>query len=668
RFAGTGGGGVFRLRAGESAWTPASNGLDNLDVTALARGEDGTLFAGTLGGGVFRSADAGESWLPARGGLRVPQVQALLATPEGDLFAGTCGGGVFRSADGGVSWTPDESGAANDILALAVDRDGRVLAGADDASLLLSPDGSRHERLGVQGLFTLGVAPDVLDGGAVSEGVRREFREQGIALGTTAALRVRVAGSVWELEDGDALYSLHREGDRVEVYRPRDLLLALAAPTPVVEGVFRVEARCTDGFEGWLHARPDELVWRPVAVDDDPVGEVAVAAVSAPSDDGTSTTVELAEPLRNVYDPRTVTLCANVAHATHGATVDEVLGSGNASLANQSFVLRRAPLTYTRSRDAAGTASTLVVRVNGVRWTEVPSLHDQDSLARCYQVTHTQDGRCIVTFGDGKNGARLPTGTENVSATYRVGTGVAGNVDAGALRLLRTPAVGVRRVNNPVPATGGAAPETPEEARRRAPVRACTLHRIVSLRDYGDFARTYPGVARALVGEVWDGREMRLHLTVDPADGGELDRGSELCRGLVASIRAASLAPRPFTVEGPEELRFRLEAGVRFDSRYRETDVEAAVRGALAARFARERREFGEEVAESEVIAVVQGVAGVVSVELQALHPSGSTPALLPVLRAELARWDAEAGEVRLAQILVLDPAAGVSLRLRDAP
>ena len=41
-----------------------------------------------------------------------------------------------------------------------------------------------------------------------------------------------------------------------------------------------------------------------------------------------------------------------------------------------------------------------------------------------------------MIFGNGQQGARLPTGTENVKARYRTGIGRPGNVKAGQISLL----------------------------------------------------------------------------------------------------------------------------------------------------------------------------------------------------------------------------------------
>src|SRR6185503_12646282 len=104
----------------------------------------------------------------------------------------------------------------------------------------------------------------------------------------------------------------------------------------------------------------------------------------------------------------TMTLHANVALATHGQSSSEVLGSGNASLAFQTFTLKQQPLTYVPAANASGGDSTLVVRVNGLEWSEVPSFHESGPSDRVYVTRFEDDGTVIVQFGDGVTGARVP--------------------------------------------------------------------------------------------------------------------------------------------------------------------------------------------------------------------------------------------------------------------
>src|SRR5262249_23145529 len=81
--------------------------------------------------------------------------------------------------------------------------------------------------------------------------------------------------------------------------------------------------------------------------------------------DGRSTLV-LEQGLTYSYARSGLKISANVVHATHGETVlNEVLGNGDASQPNQSFVLKKPPTTYLHATTPSGVKSSLEVRING---------------------------------------------------------------------------------------------------------------------------------------------------------------------------------------------------------------------------------------------------------------------------------------------------------------
>jgi hypothetical protein len=83
------------------------------------------------------------------------------------------------------------------------------------------------------------------------------------------------------------------------------------------------------------------------------------------------------------------------------------------------------------------------------------------------------DQNTTITFGDGVRGARLPSGTNNVLATYRVGAGAAAP-PADSIKQLARPAPGLLSVESPVAARAGRDPDTPEQLRSLAPQTAPT--------------------------------------------------------------------------------------------------------------------------------------------------------------------------------------------------
>jgi hypothetical protein len=105
---------------------------------------------------------------------------------------------------------------------------------------------------------------------------------------------------------------------------------------------------------------------------------------------GVSTLVLTTVPAHS-YELASLAIHANVARATHGESVDEVLGGGNAGAAFQRFTLRQPPLTYVRNEHAeGGAASTLGIRVNGLLWGEAPSFYGRGPTEREF-VTHRDD-------------------------------------------------------------------------------------------------------------------------------------------------------------------------------------------------------------------------------------------------------------------------------------
>ena len=354
------------------------------------------------------------------------------------------------------------------------------------------------------------------------------------------------------------------------------------------------------------------------AVDSPHVSELA--EIKSVATTGGFTKLTLAYNLTNSFRREMTTINANVAPATHGETVAEVLGSGNGSQLYQRFALRQAPLTHVSAETPSGTASTLQVRVNDVLWHEAAALFGLGPPDRAYTTRAGDDGQVTVLFGDGLTGARLPSGTENVRAAYRKGIGKAGNVKAGQLSLLMSRPLGLREAVNPVPATGGDDPESRDRARVNAPLTVLTLERIVSLRDYEDFARAFAGVAKALATWTWDGERQGVFVTIAGVDGTPVAETSATYKNLVAAMHDAGDPYVPLRVKSYAAAPFRVAAEITRDPNYLADQVEANVRAALLGYFAFDARAFGQPVALSEVMAAIQAVPGVVAVDVDALH------------------------------------------------
>ncbi|MCA9874854.1 MAG: hypothetical protein KC441_14385 [Anaerolineales bacterium] len=427
---------------------------------------------------------------------------------------------------------------------------------------------------------------------------------------------------------------------------------------PLADDQFRPQP--VDGAEIWLDGRFTGLAGRVLAVAGTAVrgghaSELATVQRAEPGD--TQTRLVLDAPLRHAYVRESVTIYGNVVAASHGETVrDEVLGESDGSIANQRFSLRR-PLAYLPG-PTGDYVSSLSVQVSGIPWQKTATLLDQPADGRVYMVRRDENGRTLIIFGDGRQGARLPTSRERLTADYRAGGGPAGNLPPGSLTLLPARAPRLKSVNNPLPAQGGQPAEPTGEARRRAPQRLRALGRIVALRDFADFAAGFPGVGKTAVNLLPGGK--RLQLAVAPRDGRPLRADDPLLGQLAEAITAVRVAQTPRVTIRPFEpvpvtlgLALFVETHLLADEEAQRKLREAVI-GRLLQEFGFAARELGQPLTETELFKVVQGERGVTAVSITHLQAGQQATAD--------GKWLTE-NEVRWYQLLQLSPAIDLEIR-----
>lgn len=444
-----------------------------------------------------------------------------------------------------------------------------------------------------------------------------------------------------------------------------------ADPTPIVvsveevglSGLFRWTLRPETGDEVTVLGPPDALVYLPAEPGDEIVGEVVTVAATPP---GPIDTVTLLEPLANVYDLNGATpvdLFGNVADATHGERVaGEVLGSGDGTRSFQRFALRKKPVTFVQAPTPTGGVSTLEVGVNGILWHEVPTLFGSGPRDRVYTTKADDAGMTLITFGDGVTGARLPTGVDNVVATYRAGLGLAGAARADQVTLAMTRPLGLKAVTNPLPAGGAQDGQATEDARTNAPRSVLTLGRVVALQDYADFAAEFSGVAKAAATWTWDGARRGVLVTVAASDGKPIPSGVALIDNLRAGIVSVSNPRVRLDLFDFRPAGFALLAFLRITADYNPELVRTAVSVRLLERYSFGNRAFGEGVSLSEVVQSIHAVAGVDAVRIERLHRNDEPVQLATFLVAAVPRPGGPPG-VSGAEILTL-AAEGVVLEV----
>ncbi|TNJ35441.1 hypothetical protein [Arenimonas terrae] len=406
--------------------------------------------------------------------------------------------------------------------------------------------------------------------------------------------------------------------------------------------------------EGRLDA-PASAVALAAARKDDPVHSelVAIDTLGIAADQGSQ--VQLKDALANVYDRRSVTVCGNVAPATHGESVSELAGSGNAAQADQRFLLKQAPLTQVSAGTPSGRRATLVVRVNGEAWEEVPSLYGRGANDHVYSLRQDDEQRTVVQFGDGSEGARLPTGRDNLRFGYRKGLGAEGNVRAGQLTTLLGRPLGVKSVLNPAPAGGGQDPESRDDARRNAPLTTLTLGRAVSLQDYSDFARSFAGISKALA--VWArfGGRRGIFLSLAGPAGAAVPANGATLANLQQALRHYGDPLLPLWLHSYGAATFRIRARIKVSAAMEVEPVLAHVAAALREHYGFARRDFAQAASIDEAMAVAHRVAGVDAVDIDQFYrlDPGAMPALVPRLFALPPKVLAN-GSLRPGEILTL--------------
>ncbi|MDI2131683.1 hypothetical protein [Yinghuangia seranimata] len=348
------------------------------------------------------------------------------------------------------------------------------------------------------------------------------------------------------------------------------------------------------------------------------------------------------------YGPAT----GNLVPVRHGATTAGVLGSGDAAAGGQRMAVPQGPVAYDLAPDGS-VVPTLEVRVDGVAWSEVPTLFGApgggSAAAQVYTPVLDADGGITVVFGDGASGARLPTGAGNVVQRHRTGGGTAGELRSGDISMLIGSIPGVKGVHGAGNTTGGADQDDERRLRRLVPGRARVVGRAVSRGDLVDLALAYPGVSHAAA---WRGAgppgcacagsgEHLAFLRVGP-DGPRAPEPVEIGQ-LTAYLTGRRDAEVPLCVAAGTVTALTVAAGVVVDPRRVPADVLAAV----AAEVTRAdgpldplRRGLGVPLDRSDVVAVVHRVPGVIGLPVLTLTGGTQAAADRAVGRVPAARYE----------------------------
>jgi len=282
---------------------------------------------------------------------------------------------------------------------------------------------------------------------------------------------------------------------------------------------------------------------------EDPSGNAASATTAPAASPAGAITLTFGQPSNlpaaGLASP--IDVMFDLLPVTRGKTVaSEALGSGNPVVAGQDFTLANSPVTYfadPASISGNGFTSTVQISVNGVRWQEVQSFYGQLPNAQVFVTYEDDQVQTHVTFGDGVNGALLPSGANNVVASYRYGAGAAAPA-AGTLAVVLTPQPGLKGVLNPLPPTGGSDADSPADLSTLAPQSVLTFNRAVSLDDYAAIAASAAGVTQVVAGFAFDAQAQRPLVTLWVAgDNGAVAAVQTALAGVAVPNQPLSVLP-----------------------------------------------------------------------------------------------------------------------------
>ena len=299
----------------------------------------------------------------------------------------------------------------------------------------------------------------------------------------------------------------------------------------------------------------------------------------------------------------------------HGVAVSERVPFDSSASASAALAWRSAdalPAISLESRDGTLTE----------HWSARRDLLDSRGGDTHFVVESEDDGSARLRFGDDSHGRRPDSGTE-FTARYRIGNGPDGNVGAGAIAHAVTKEAAIVAVSNPLPASGGVAPESAAQLRRRAPQAFRTQQRAVTPSDYAEVTERIDGVQRAAAGLRWTGSWHTVFVTVDREGGRPVD--AAFAADTVATLDRYRMAGHDIALREPVHVSLEIDLLVCVDDGHFRSDVRRALLDALSngvrpdgtlGLFHPDNFSFGQTVHLSPLYAAARRVPGVVSVQV----------------------------------------------------
>ncbi len=275
----------------------------------------------------------------------------------------------------------------------------------------------------------------------------------------------------------------------------------------------------------------------------------------------------------------------------------EIVGSSDNS-SGQRFRLAGTPLII----------DSLEVYVDGEKWERRDTLFYSDSTSKHYVVRYDESDVAWIEFGDGKFGRIPQKGINNITASYRTGGGVKGNIPGNTV--FKVSGIGDRGSNlqlvfNPNASSGGREREDCAEAVLRGPQLFRARSRAVTVEDYEAYARDF-GVAKVRARAAnWN----TVELYVVPAGGGK--PSDTLKENLRLYFEDKRMLTTIVEVKDPVYVEVIIEGDLFIKPQYFRDSVRQRVEDAVSRLLALENVDFAQILYVSKVYEVIEAIDGV---------------------------------------------------------
>lgn len=644
---------------------------DNAKITALTQMPDGSIYIATNGYGLIYANSTLEAWQPVdipetlltisllrkkgnslvlssdRGDLYTLtkieesfQLSPLSATPHNDCIldlviteslwvAGLNGGGVICSSDEGHSWKSLHTGICNHVQALLPLEDNWLIATAPKTALKTDDhtyDVTTEEKFCIKN----GDFSAALDCNLVSSRLLAFFDRAKTKSPKKPIIEVLVPGETWILKEDEpnakkekntASFLLQRHDEAIIICQNSPALTIIDCQSSNAQFqnsyCFEIENMKT----AMIDVIDNQISLLPSRPQDKSTTYLTKIMSTRLSRSQETTILELSQPCKPLFDARSVQLCANIVALSQGQLIEnEILGDGNSSLAFQSFTLKAGPLVFDKLEDTAIT-STLSVYVNGEPFEQVESFTNSSPQDRVFILTLDEKGIATITFGDGTNGCRLPTGVSNVRTNYRANMPNFDAHDEKAVFILTEPPYGVSSLAVPAQQTPPVISDLTKKERKGS---ALLPDRLVTFSDYETLAANLPNFEKIKLQIIQSNKQRVLKFSIAGKTPEEKTNTSSAVQEIQSTIAKYSLAPQmPIEIFPARLCSFSICATLTIDMGRSNFSVDAVGDLAyqkLSSVFGYSAQKIGSTVSLNMVQRTLQASSFVQGVTINALH------------------------------------------------